>query len=239
VLAGATESQQNRLGPMIELRAVTHAYGDRAVLRDLSVSIRERRVAILGGNGSGKSTLARMLNGLILPSSGVVTVDGLDTRTDGRAVRQRVGFVFQNPDVQIVYPTVEEDVGFGLKARKVPKDEIARRVTAVLDRYNLTRYRHQPAHQMSGGEKQLLAIAGVLVLEPAHVVFDEPTTLLDLRNRRTVIQVIRELPQKAIVVTHDLDMVMDFDRALVLEEGRIVIDDVPAVAVPAYVARLG
>lgn len=224
---------------MIELRAVTHAYGDRAVLRDLSVSIREPRVAILGGNGSGKSTLARMLNGLILPSSGAVTVDGLDTRTDGRAVRQRVGFVFQNPDVQIVYPTVEEDVGFGLKARKVPKDEIARRVTAVLDRYNLTRYRHQPAHQMSGGEKQLLAIAGVLVLEPAHVVFDEPTTLLDLRNRRTVIQVIRELPQKAVVVTHDLDMVMDFDRALVLEEGRIVIDDVPAVAVPAYVARLG
>lgn len=224
---------------MIELRAVTHAYGDRPVLRDVSVSIRERRVAILGGNGSGKSTLARMLNGLILPSSGVVTVDGLDTRTDGRAVRQRVGFVFQNPDVQIVYPTVEEDVGFGLKARKVPKDEIARRVTAVLDRYNLARYRHQPAHQMSGGEKQLLAIAGVLVLEPAHVVFDEPTTLLDLRNRRTVIQVIRELPQKAVVVTHDLDMVMDFDRALVLEEGRVVIDDVPAVAVPAYVARLG
>lgn len=224
---------------MIELRAVTHAYGDRPVLRDLSVSICERRVAILGGNGSGKSTLARMLNGLIVPSSGVVTVDGLDTRTDGRAVRQRVGFVFQNPDVQIVYPTVEEDVGFGLKARKVPKDEIARRVTAVLDRYNLTRYRHQPAHQMSGGEKQLLAIAGVLVLEPAHVVFDEPTTLLDLRNRRTVIQVIRELPQKAVVVTHDLDMVMDFDRALVLEEGRVVIDDVPAVAVPAYVARLG
>lgn len=224
---------------MIELRAVTHAYDDRAVLRDLSVSIRERRVAILGGNGSGKSTLARMLNGLILPSSGAVTVDGLDTRTDGRAVRQRVGFVFQNPDVQIVYPTVEEDVGFGLKARKVPKDEIARRVTAVLDRYNLARYRHQPAHQMSGGEKQLLAIAGVLVLEPAHVVFDEPTTLLDLRNRRAVIQVIRELPQKAVVVTHDLDMVMDFDRALVLEEGRVVIDDVPAVAVPAYVARLG
>jgi biotin transport system ATP-binding protein len=224
---------------MIELRAVTHAYGDRAVLRDLSVSIQERRVAILGGNGSGKSTLARLLNGLIVPSSGAVTVDGLDTRTDGRAVRQRVGFVFQNPDVQIVYPTVEEDVGFGLKARKVPKDEIARRVTAVLDRYNLTRYRHQPAHQMSGGEKQLLAIAGVLVLEPAHVVFDEPTTLLDLRNRRTVIQVIRELPQKAVVVTHDLDMVMDFDRALVLEEGRVVIDDVPAVAVPAYVARLG
>ncbi|MFD1626197.1 energy-coupling factor ABC transporter ATP-binding protein [Azospirillum griseum] len=225
--------------PSITLRAVSHAYGDRAVLRDLSLTLTERRVAILGGNGSGKSTLARMLNGLILPSAGTVTVDGLDTRRDGRAVRQRVGFVFQNPDVQIVYPTVEEDVGFGLKARKMPKDEIARRVTAALDRYALARYRHQPAHQLSGGEKQLLAIAGVLVLDPAHVVFDEPTTLLDLRNRRTVIQAIRDLPQHAIVVTHDLDMVMDFDRVLVLEDGRVVIDDAPSVAVPAYVARLG
>lgn len=223
---------------MIEFRSVTHSYGDRPVLRDLSFRLTERRVAILGGNGSGKSTLARLLNGLLVPGEGSVTVDGLDTRSQGRAVRQRVGFVFQNPDVQIVLPTVEEDVGFGLKARKLPKEEIAHRVTAALERHGLARYRHQPAHQLSGGEKQLLAIAGVLVLEPAHVVFDEPTTLLDLRNRRRVIETIRALPQTAIVVTHDLDMVMDFDRALVLEDGRIVADDVPAVAVPAYVARL-
>lgn len=223
---------------MIELRAVTHAYGDRTVLRDLSLRLTERRIAVLGGNGSGKSTLARLLNGLIVPTAGSVLVDGLDTRTDGRAVRRRVGFVFQNPDVQIVYPTVEEDVAFGLKARKLPKDEIARRVAAVLDRYGLSGDRHHPAHQLSGGQKQLLAIAGVLVLEPDHVVFDEPTTLLDLRNRRHVIDIVRALPQRAVVVTHDLDMVMDFDRVLVLEDGRVVVDDVPAVAVPAYVARL-
>ncbi|SMH30372.1 energy-coupling factor ABC transporter ATP-binding protein [Azospirillum agricola] len=223
---------------MIEFRSVTHAYGDRTVLHDLSVRLTERRVAIVGGNGSGKSTFARLLNGLLVPSSGSVLVDGLDTRTDGRAVRRRVGFVFQNPDMQIVFPTVEEDVGFGLKARKIPKEEIARRTAAALDRHGLARYRHQPAHQLSGGEKQLLAIAGVLVLEPAHVVFDEPTTLLDLRNRRRVIELVRELPQSAVVVTHDLDMVMDFDRVLVLEDGRVVADDVPSVAIPAYVARL-
>lgn len=223
---------------MIEFRSVSHAYGDRPVLNDLTLRLTERRIAILGGNGSGKSTLARLLNGLIVPSAGRVLVDGLDTRTDGKAVRRRVGFVFQNPDMQIVFPTVEEDIGFGLKARKIPKDEIARRVTAALDRHGLARYRHQPAHQLSGGEKQLLAIAGVLVLEPDHVVFDEPTTLLDLRNRRRVIEVVRALPQKVVVVTHDLDMVMDFDRVLVLEDGRVAIDDVPAVAVPAYVERL-
>ncbi|MBP2300953.1 energy-coupling factor ABC transporter ATP-binding protein [Azospirillum picis] len=224
---------------MIELRSVTHAYGDRPVLHDLSLRLEERRIAILGGNGSGKSTLARLLNGLIVPTAGSVSVDGLDTRRDGRAVRQRVGFVFQNPDTQIVYPTVEEDLAFGLKARRLPRDEIARRVAAALERYGLARYRHQPAHQMSGGEKQLLAIAGVLVLEPSHVVFDEPTTLLDLRNRRKVIQLVRDLPQRVVVVTHDLDMIMDFDRVVVLEGGRVVADGPPAEAVPAYVERLG
>ena len=224
---------------MIELRSVTHTYGDRPVLHDLSLRLAERRIAILGGNGSGKSTLARLLNGLIVPATGTVAVDGLDTRSDGRAVRQRVGFVFQNPDTQIVYPTVEEDIAFGLKARKLPKDEIARRVAGALERYGLDRYRHQPAHQMSGGEKQLLAIAGVLVLEPAYVIFDEPTTLLDLRNRRKVIELLRGLPQTVIVVTHDLDMIADFDRALVLEDGRVVADGPPAETVPAYIERLG
>lgn len=223
---------------MIEFRSVSHSYGERPILSDLSLTLAERRIAVLGCNGSGKSTLARMLNGLVVPGKGTVLVDGLDTRTDGRAVRQRVGFVFQNPDVQIVYPTVEEDVGFGLKARKVPKPEIAARVSAVLARYGLERYRHHPAHLLSGGEKQLLAIAGVLVLEPAHVVFDEPTTLLDLRNRRKVIEVIHGLAQNVVVVTHDLDMVMEFDRVLVLEDGRVAIDDVPSAAVPAYVRRL-
>lgn len=96
---------------MIEFRSVSHAYGDRPVLNDLTLRLTEHRIAILGGNGSGKSTLARLLNGLIVPSAGRVLVDGLDTRTDGKAVRRRVGFVFQNPDMQIVFPTVEEDIG--------------------------------------------------------------------------------------------------------------------------------
>ncbi|AWK89969.1 energy-coupling factor ABC transporter ATP-binding protein [Azospirillum thermophilum] len=223
---------------MIELRNVFHSYDGRPVLNGISLSLAERRIAVLGCNGSGKSTFARLLNGLILPTEGEVLVDGHDTRRDARAARQRVGFVFQNPDVQIVYPTVAEDIAFGLKARKLPKEEIARRVEAVLDRYGLGRYRDHPAHKLSGGEKQLLAIAGVLVLEPHHLVFDEPTTLLDLRNRRKVIEMIRGLSQTVIVVTHDLDMVREFDRVLVLEDGRVVADDLPAVAVPAYVRRL-
>ena len=113
---------------MIELRQVSHRFGDHQVLRDVSLTITERRVAVVGANGSGKSTFARLLNGLVVPDEGTVTVDGLDTRTEGKAVRRKVGFVFQDPDTQIVYPTVEEDIAFGLKNLKLDKAEIARRV---------------------------------------------------------------------------------------------------------------
>lgn len=223
---------------MIELRNVRHRYGEREVLRGIDLTLAERRIAIVGSNGSGKSTLARLLNGLIVPNEGQVLVDGLDTRKDARAVRRRVGFVFQDPDVQIVYPTVEEDVAFGLKNLRLPRDEIARRVDAALERFGLTGHRSWPAHLLSGGQKQLLAIASVLVLEPAHVVFDEPTTLLDLRNRRAIARVIRDLPETAIVVSHDLDLVAEAERVIVLDEGRVVADDAPGPALAAYVARM-
>ncbi|NYZ12833.1 ABC transporter ATP-binding protein [Azospirillum sp. RWY-5-1] len=223
---------------MIELHDVRHRYDERPVLDGITLTLTERRVAVVGHNGSGKSSFARLLNGLVVPEEGRVTVDGLDTRKDGRAVRRRVGFVFQNPDLQIVYPTVEEDLGFGLKARGMARPEIAARVDAMLRRYGLEEQRHQAAHTLSGGEKQLLAIAAVLVLEPAYVVFDEPTTLLDLRNRRRVAEVIAALEQRAIVVTHDLDLIAGFDRVLVLDRGRVVVDDAPSPALAAYVERL-
>ncbi|MGQ9368240.1 energy-coupling factor ABC transporter ATP-binding protein [Azospirillum sp. ST 5-10] len=223
---------------MIELHDVHHGYDDRPVLDGVTVTLRERRIGVVGANGSGKSTLARLLNGLVVPTRGRVLVDGLDTRTEGRAVRRRVGFVFQNPDVQIVYPTVEEDLAFGLKAMKLGRAEIAARVDAALARYGLEGHRHQAAHTLSGGEKQLLAIAAVLAMEPACVVFDEPTTLLDLRNRRRVAAAIDGLAQTAVVVTHDLDLLARFDRVLVLADGRVAADDAPGPALRAYVERL-
>lgn len=224
---------------MIEIRNVRHRYGEREVLRGIDLALSERRVAIVGSNGSGKSTLARLLNGLLLPDEGRVLVDGLDTRSDARAVRRKVGFVFQDPDMQIVYPTVAEDIAFGLKNLRLPREEIARRVDAVMARFGLTEHRDWPAHRLSGGQKQLLAIASVLVLEPAYVVFDEPTTLLDLRNRRRIAGVIRDLPETAVLISHDLDLVAEAERVIVLDEGRVVADDAPAVAIAAYVARMG
>ena len=224
---------------MIHVKNVSHSFADRLVLDDLTLSLGERRVGIIGANGSGKSTFARLLNGLLLPDSGVVTVDGLDTRKDAKKVRQKVGFVFQNPDNQIVMPLVEEDIAFGMKNRKFDKATIEQKTQEILARYDLTEARQQAAQFLSGGQKQLLAISGVLVMEPEYIVFDEPTTLLDLRNKLRVARAIAELDQTAIVVTHDLDLIAEFDRVIAFADGKLLADDAPAVAIKKYREAMG
>jgi len=218
----------------IELVGVHHSFGERTVLDGLDLRLSEHRVGVVGANGSGKSTFARLLNGLVVPITGSVLVDGLDTRTAVRQVRRRVGFVFQDPDAQIVHPTVAEDAAYGLENQGVPAAERAERVAEVLERYGLAGHADHPAHLLSGGQKQLLAIAGVLVMRPARIVFDEPTTLLDLVNARRVARVIDELPQSAVVVTHDLDLLDGFDRVLVMDAGRVVEDGPAEQSVRAY-----
>ena len=224
---------------MIELSGVSHRYGERMVLRDVDLLLGERRIGIVGANGSGKSTLARLLNGLVVPTSGTVRVDGLDTRRDGAAVRRRVGFVFTDPDAQIVMPTVAEDVSFSLRRSGLDRAARARRVTEVLERFGLTDHADHAAHLLSGGQKQLLALAAVLVTEPAVLVCDEPTTLLDARNARRVAGLLADLPQQVVLVTHHLEQLEDFDRVLVVDGGQVVADGVPAVALAAYTALVG
>ena len=223
---------------MFEVSDVNHRFGAHRVLKDVSLSLGEDRIGIIGANGSGKSTFARLLNGLLIPDEGTVTVDGIDTREDVKAVRRRVGFVFQNPDNQIVFPVVEEDVAFGLKNLKLPKDEIARRVDSVLDRYCLGHLRNRPTHLLSGGEKQMLAISAVLVMEPRYVVLDEPMTLLDLRNKRLIIEIVREIEQPVVLVTHDLDHLRDFDRVVVFDGGSVTVDGDPDAAIREYLRAM-
>lgn len=219
---------------MIEFDRVGHRYGDRTVLSDVDLSVPERRVAFVGGNGSGKSTLARTINGLVRPSTGRVLVDGLDPSRDGNRVRRRVGFLFTNPDSQIVMPTAGEDVAFSLRRTGLPAKERARRAAEVLAEHGLDGYADHPAHQLSGGQKQLLALCSMLVLEPDVLVCDEPTTLLDLRNKRRFVELLARLPQQVVLVTHDLDLLGDFDRVIVLDAGRVVADDEPEPAVRFY-----
>jgi biotin transport system ATP-binding protein len=220
--------------PGIRFEGVSHGFDDHPVLRGINLHLTERRIGIVGANGSGKSTLARMINGLVTPTSGSVTVNGLDVRRQAKLVRREVGFIFTNPDNQIVMPTVQEDVAFTLRRRGLDSAEIAARTAETLARFGLTELADRPAHRLSGGQKQLLALAAVLVAGPSIVVADEPTTLLDARNTRLITGLLVSLTQQVIVVTHDLDVLEDFDRVLVIDEGRVVADAPPAEALSAY-----
>jgi biotin transport system ATP-binding protein len=225
---------------MAEIRftAVHHRFGDRAVLDDIDLVLTERRIGIVGANGSGKSTLARMINGLVKPTDGSVTLDGLDTTAKGREVRRRVGFVFTDPDNQIVMPTVAEDVAFSLRRKGFSKQEIADRVRESLGRFGLAGHADHPTHLLSGGQKQLLALAAVLITGPDVIVADEPTTLLDLRNSRMVNDLLAGLDEQVVLVTHHLHLLAGFDRVVVLDAGRIVADGTPAQAVETYTGLL-
>ncbi len=220
--------------PLIELSGVSHRYGDRSVLADVTLRLEEHRIGVVGANGSGKSTFARMLNGLVVPTEGSVRVAGLDPDRQGPQVRRRVGFCFTDPDAQIVMPTVAEDIAFGLRRRRLSKEQVAVRVDEALATYGLGEHRDHPAHLLSGGQKQLLALASVLVTGPELLVMDEPTTLLDLANARHVSRVVAGLRQQVLLVTHHLGLLEDFDRVLVFDAGQVVCDAAPAEAVAHY-----
>ncbi len=219
---------------MIVFEGVHHAYGDRVVLRGIDLELSEHRVGLVGANGSGKSTLARTINGLVTPSSGRVLVNGLDVARQGGQVRRAVGFVFPDPEAQIVMPTVAEDVAFSLRRQDLTPQERDRTVARALARYGLGDHADHPAHQLSSGQKQLLALAAVLVTEPAVLVADEPTTLLDRRNARAITDELARLPQQVVLVTHHLDLLADWDRVVVIDEGRVVADGPPGPTLDAY-----
>ncbi len=219
---------------LIVFDGVSHRYGERSVLSDVSVRFDEHRIGVIGANGSGKSTFVRMLNGLVLPTSGSVRVADLDPDKQGRQVRRRVGFCFTDPDAQIVMPTVAEDIAFGLRRRGLSRTEVAEKVDRALASYGLAEHRDHPAHLLSGGQKQLLAIASVLVTDPDLLVMDEPTTLLDLANARRISALVEGLRQQVVLVTHHLDLLEGFDRVLVFDRGRIVHDAPPVEAVAHY-----
>lgn len=208
--------------------------GDLVLLHPTTLTLTERRIALIGSNGSGKSTFARLLNGLVEPSTGTVTVNGHETRKDGAAVRRQVGFVFTNPDAQLVMPTCAEDISLSL--RRTIKDKSARQARAVeiLAELGLADKAGTTVHALSGGQKQMLALAGVLATEPQIVVADEPTTLLDLRNTRLVADRLFGLDQQLVLVTHDLELAGRCDRALVIDDARVAFDGDPGEAIGFY-----
>ncbi|MGO1591911.1 MAG: energy-coupling factor ABC transporter ATP-binding protein [Ancrocorticia sp.] len=211
------------------------ARGPAKVLLDrLNLTLAEQRIALVGSNGSGKSTLLKLLNGLILPSDGTVSVAGLDTRKHGKAVRQRVGYVFTDPLAQLVMSTPLDDVQLSLRPLIKNKGERREKARDLLAQRGLLHTADQSIYDLSGGERQLVSLTTVLAVEPDIIVADEPTTLLDLRNRYLLRRVFSELPHQIIVSTHDLDVAGDMDRVIWLEGGAVVEDGVPSNVLAHY-----
>lgn len=220
--------------PQIQLENVTVSYDDRDVLTNLTLALNEQRIGIIGANGAGKSTLSRLLNGLVLPTTGTVRVGELTTAKHAKQIRRDVGFVFQNPANQIIMPLVAEDIAFGLKNLGLGKQERQFRVADTLAQLNITHLAERESHTLSGGEQQMVALAAVIAMQPRTIVFDEPTTMLDLKNRLAFQREIARLDQRAIVVTHDLEILADFDRVVVVTDGGIGFDGAPDQAIAHY-----
>ncbi|MGW9159565.1 MULTISPECIES: energy-coupling factor ABC transporter ATP-binding protein [unclassified Microbacterium] len=216
----------------IAVDAVSVLLDGRPVLRDVSVALTAPTIAVIGANGSGKSTFARLLNGLIPPSTGKVAVHGLDTVRDRAALRRRVGFVFTNPDAQILMPTPAEDLALSLRGRR--KAEVAHRVRDTLAAHGLAEHADVPASSLSGGQKQMLALAAVLIAEPQLIVADEPTTLLDLRNSRRIGDLLLAQPTQVVLVTHDLELAGRCETAILFEEGRVAAAGESSAVIAAY-----
>jgi energy-coupling factor transport system ATP-binding protein len=188
--------------------------------------------AIIGRNGSGKSTLAKNINALFLPTSGAVTVDGMDTRDDALVweIRRRVGMVFQNPDNQLVSAVVEDDVAFGPENLGIPPDEIRERIRIALDAVDMADQRKMAPHLLSGGQKQRVAIAGVVAMRPDAIIFDEPTAMLDPEGRREVMNVIAKLYGEGItivLITHFMEETINADRVSIMNKGSVALDGAP------------
>lgn len=203
-------------------------------IRDVSFTVAPGEfVAILGHNGSGKSTLAKHMNALLVPEEGTIWVDSIDTKDKKMVwdIRQRVGMVFQNPDNQIVYNVVEEDVGFGPENLGVPTAEIWQRVGSALEKVGMTKYRKKSPNNLSGGQKQRVAIAGILAMKPKCIVLDESTAMLDPIGRREVLEAVRELNKKEHItvlwITHYMEEVIEADKLIVMNQGEIVMEGTP------------
>lgn len=231
---------------MIQLREVAVSVDDltgsseqtKVLLSGLNLDLSEHRIALIGANGSGKSTLLKLLNGLVTASSGQVLVNGFDPATQGKRVRQEVGYIFTDPLAQLVMNTPLDDIELSLRA--TIKDRAARRqqALALLDELGLGKLALQSIYDLSGGERQLVSLATVLAVSPRIVVADEPTTLLDLRNRLRLRRAFAELAQQLVISTHDLDLARDADRVLLIDGGKVVADGVPSEVIAHYEAAM-
>ncbi len=213
-----------RTPPVIILEAVTVSREGNRILENLSFTVQERRIAIVGRNGSGKTTLARVLAGLQPCENGQATINGADMARDRKSALRTVGIIFQNPDHQIIFPTVEEEIGFGLQQLGQDKPKATANTAEILSRFGKTAWAKVPTHSLSQGQKQLVCLMSVLAMNPAVILLDEPYSGLDIPTRMQLMRYVDQVDATVIQITHDPETVRNFDRAIWLDDGKIRLD---------------
>jgi biotin transport system ATP-binding protein len=223
--------------PHIIFDQVTFAHGETVVFDGFSLALQERRVGLIGANGSGKSSLLRLAHGLALPMGGTVATVGLNTTTQRKQIPSRVGFLFQNPDRQIIFPTVGEEIAFGFQEQGDTRREAMRQALVWLTRFGRADWADRVVHELSEGQKQLVCLISVLALEPSLILLDEPFASLDLSTRLAFADQLQALEQPIVMASHDLDFLAPFDRIVWLEQGQVRADGPPRDVLEAYRAE--
>ena len=223
---------------IVEFSSASFIEGDVQILKNLNFTAGEHRIGVVGRNGSGKSTLARMLCGLIEPTSGTVRVDGFDVFEDRRRAIQTVGMLFQNPDHQIIFPTVEEELAFGLLQLGISQLDAKAKVMAALERFSASHWATKSVSVLSQGQRHLVCLMAVLLMEPKLVVLDEPYAGLDIPTTMQLSEHLRAIEAMIIHISHDPETFNNFDRVLWLEAGEIIADDSPSVVLPEFTTRM-
>jgi len=224
--------------PGIQLRSVSLRLGGRLVLDDLTVDLDEPRIGVLGRNGSGKTTLLRLLAGLIAPDVGTLRVEGFDPFADRKAALSALGILFQNPDHQILFPTVEEELAFGLVQQGLSQAAALDRVLGALTDEGRAHWAKVPVTTLSQGQRHYLCLLAVLLMQPRTILLDEPLAGLDLPTQARLARRFAALPQRLVTITHDPASLTGTDRVLWLEAGRIVADGPPSQVLPAFTAEM-
>lgn len=224
--------------PLIDLSDVQYTPGGAEVLRGITLRADERRIGVIGRNGSGKTSLARIMAGLVAGDGGQVRIAGVDVARDRKAALGVIGILFQNPDHQIIFPTVEEEIAFGLTQMGCSKTQAAAGVGAILAQFDRTHWAQTAIHQLSQGQRQLVCLMSVLAMAPKVIVLDEPFAGLDIPTTRRLARVLAGLDVTLVQITHDPAGIAAYDRVIWLDQGQIVKDGPPAQVVPQFVARM-
>ena len=219
----------------ISLDKVSVKFDDLCVIDDISISMSDDRIGIIGANGSGKSTMARLIAGLIKPDAGTVQVNDVDVYTDRKGALDTVGIIFQNPDHQIIFPTCAEEIAFGLTQKDMKRKAADTRARAVLLEHGRGDWADRLAHQLSQGQRHYLCLMAVLAMGPDVIVLDEPYAGLDLVTSMQLQRTLAGLDQQVVMITHDTDLLADFDRVIWMDQGRIMANDRPDQVIPKFI----